>query len=216
MIRLPFRVFWSAWTGKRQPLTGLSFAGNQAPYCIQDPQKSPCTHCQHRIFVNFCIRWLFSGCPDPVIRLPFRVFWPVWAWKRQPLTGLSFASIQAPGHAKIAMYALSTANFCIRWLFSGCPPYSFVRHPSYTGAVLAYLGILCYYGAPGSWFMECLFKGTDVGRAFGILYVLVMTLVVAGLLSRVSKEDEGLKREFGEEWVKWAGKVPYALIPGMY
>jgi protein-S-isoprenylcysteine O-methyltransferase Ste14 len=95
-------------------------------------------------------------------------------------------------------------------------PYRFVRHPSYTGAVLAYLGLLCYYGAPGSWFRQCLFQGTEAGRAFGISYALMMALVVAGLLSRVPKEDDGLKREFGAEWVQWEREVPYALIPGIY
>ncbi|KAJ7476866.1 hypothetical protein B0H11DRAFT_2234833 [Mycena galericulata] len=93
-------------------------------------------------------------------------------------------------------------------------PYGRVRHPSYTGAVLAYLGLLCYYGSPGAWFMECFFKGTAAGKVFGISYALVMTLIVTGLLSRISREDEGLKREFGMEWDAWAAQVPYVLIPG--
>ncbi|KAJ6473161.1 hypothetical protein C8R45DRAFT_1054884 [Mycena sanguinolenta] len=95
-------------------------------------------------------------------------------------------------------------------------PYSLCRHPSYTGAVLAYIGLLCYYGSPGSWFMECVFKGTTSGKVFGIGYALMMSLIVAGLLSRIKKEDEGLKREFGEEWIEWAAKVPYVLIPWVY
>jgi protein-S-isoprenylcysteine O-methyltransferase Ste14 len=95
-------------------------------------------------------------------------------------------------------------------------PYSHVRHPSYTGAVLAYLGLLCYYGSPGSWFMECVFRGSILGKVFGISYALMMSLVVTGLLSRITKEDEGLKREFGPDWVEYAARVPYVLIPGVY
>ncbi|KAJ7499860.1 hypothetical protein FB451DRAFT_1430403 [Mycena latifolia] len=95
-------------------------------------------------------------------------------------------------------------------------PYSLVRHPSYTGAVLAYLGLLCYYGSPGSWFRECVFNGTTAGKVFGVSYALVMSLVVTGLLSRISKEDDGLKKEFGQEWADWAAAVPYVLIPGVY
>ncbi|KAJ7916289.1 hypothetical protein B0H13DRAFT_371445 [Mycena leptocephala] len=95
-------------------------------------------------------------------------------------------------------------------------PYSHVRHPSYTGAVLAYLGLLCYYGSPGSWFMECVFRGSTLGKVFGISYALMMSLVVTGLLSRITKEDEGLKREFGPDWVEYAARVPYVLIPGVY
>ncbi|KAF7324441.1 3-hydroxybenzoate 6-hydroxylase 1 [Mycena venus] len=98
-------------------------------------------------------------------------------------------------------------------------PYSLVRHPSYTGAVLAYLGLLCYYGSPGSWFMECVFRGTTLGKMFGISYALMMSLIVTGLLSRIEKEDQGLRREFGQDWVDYAAKVPlrtHNLQPRMY
>jgi protein-S-isoprenylcysteine O-methyltransferase Ste14 len=95
-------------------------------------------------------------------------------------------------------------------------PYSIVRHPSYTGAVLAYLGLLCYYGSPGSWFMECVFKGSRAGMVFFTAYIGATSLVVSGLLSRISKEDEGLKREFGSEWDAFADRVRWALIPGIY
>ncbi|KAJ7775698.1 hypothetical protein DFH07DRAFT_912221 [Mycena maculata] len=95
-------------------------------------------------------------------------------------------------------------------------PYATVRHPSYTGAILAYLGLLCYYGSPGSWLVECVAKGSTAGTVFCGAYAGVMSLVVSGLLSRISKEDAGLKREFGAEWDLYAARVPYVLIPGMY
>ncbi|KAJ7703477.1 hypothetical protein B0H14DRAFT_2416449 [Mycena olivaceomarginata] len=92
-------------------------------------------------------------------------------------------------------------------------PYGFVRHPAYSGAFLAYFGLLCYYESPGAWFMECAFKGTSGGKIFGVSYAIIMSLVVAGLLSGMSREDDGLKKEFGKEWSDWAAVVPYALIP---
>ncbi|KAJ6473148.1 hypothetical protein C8R45DRAFT_1163675, partial [Mycena sanguinolenta] len=95
-------------------------------------------------------------------------------------------------------------------------PYSFIRHPSYTGAVLAYIGLLLYYGSSGSWFMECVFKGSIAGAMFCAGYIFATSLVVAGLLSRISKEDEGLQREFGLEWEAWAARVPYILVPCLY
>ncbi|KAJ7683539.1 hypothetical protein B0H17DRAFT_1181582 [Mycena rosella] len=95
-------------------------------------------------------------------------------------------------------------------------PYSVVRHPSYTGAILAYLGILCYYGSPGSWFMECVFKGSMAGTVFCATYIITTSLVVTGLLSRISKEDEGLRGKFGDEWEVFAARVPYVLMPGIY
>ncbi|KAF7354626.1 hypothetical protein MSAN_01376000 [Mycena sanguinolenta] len=95
-------------------------------------------------------------------------------------------------------------------------PYSLIRHPSYTGAVLAYFGLLLYYGSRGSWFMECVFKGSIAGTIFCAGYIFSTSLVIAGLLSRISKEDEGLQGEFGPEWDAWAARVPYILIPYLY
>ncbi|KAJ6615458.1 hypothetical protein B0H10DRAFT_2220307 [Mycena sp. CBHHK59/15] len=95
-------------------------------------------------------------------------------------------------------------------------PYKWARHPSYAGAVMVYAGLILYYGSPGTWAMECVFKGSVVGMVFCVLYALMMSLVVLGLLCRMSKEDEGLRQEFGHEWVAWATEVPYALVPGVF
>ncbi|KAJ7196936.1 hypothetical protein GGX14DRAFT_700396 [Mycena pura] len=95
-------------------------------------------------------------------------------------------------------------------------PYRYMRHPSYTGAAIVYLGLLCACSSPGSWFMECLFKGTTAGAVFCMSYAVAMGLVVFGLFFRMSREDEGLRREFGEKWKTWAATVPYVLVPGIY
>ncbi|KAJ7618515.1 hypothetical protein FB45DRAFT_755956 [Roridomyces roridus] len=94
-------------------------------------------------------------------------------------------------------------------------PYSVVRHPGYTGAVLAYMGLVCCYGAPGSWFLECVAKGSVAGALFCAAWGGAMTLVVGGLIARIDKEDAGLRSVFGEEWDEYAERVPYALIPGI-
>ncbi|KAJ7291129.1 hypothetical protein C8J57DRAFT_1586638 [Mycena rebaudengoi] len=95
-------------------------------------------------------------------------------------------------------------------------PYSWVRHPSYTGAFLAAAGLLIYYGSPGSFLMECVIKRSTAGKVFVTLYGLLICFVVTGLSLRIPKEDEGLRNEFGKEWDTWAAKVRYALIPGIY
>ncbi|KAJ7093998.1 hypothetical protein B0H15DRAFT_149346 [Mycena belliarum] len=95
-------------------------------------------------------------------------------------------------------------------------PYGIVRHPGYTGAFLAYVGLMLYYGSPGSWAMECVIKGSSAGRAFGALYAVLMFLVVTGLTWRISKEDAGLRNEFGQEWERYAAEVRYVLIPGVF
>ncbi|KAF7341971.1 hypothetical protein MVEN_01783900 [Mycena venus] len=94
-------------------------------------------------------------------------------------------------------------------------PYSIVRHPSYSGAWIAYVGLMLYYGSSGSWVLECLIKGSLGGRLAGVLYALIMFLVVTGLTGRIPKEDEALRNEFGKEWEDWASGT-YALFPFVY
>jgi protein-S-isoprenylcysteine O-methyltransferase Ste14 len=43
-----------------------------------------------------------------------------------------------------------------------------------------------------------------------------MVLTFVGLLSRIGTEDEALRRVFGAEWEKWAGRVRYKLVPWVY
>jgi protein-S-isoprenylcysteine O-methyltransferase Ste14 len=95
-------------------------------------------------------------------------------------------------------------------------PYSYVRHPAYTGAYISFAGIVIWYTAQGSWLRE-----SEVYRT--PLVSLVITIVMAHLLSvalalflRISKEDELLKKTFGKEWDEWARKVPARLFPGIY
>jgi protein-S-isoprenylcysteine O-methyltransferase Ste14 len=78
-------------------------------------------------------------------------------------------------------------------------PYNYMRHPSYTGAVLAYIGLLIYYGSNGTWFRECFISGTTAGKVLAGFAAIGMSLVIFGLLCRISKEDRALKEKFGRE-----------------
>ncbi|KAG2031140.1 hypothetical protein BDR03DRAFT_1095689 [Suillus americanus] len=95
-------------------------------------------------------------------------------------------------------------------------PYSFVRHPSYTGFLLQYIGLIVMYGEKGSWL-----------RQSGILQVpLVNVLVAFGFIgftvcawmavSRPPVEDKMLQRALGKDWENWAKRVKYRLLPGVY
>lgn len=95
-------------------------------------------------------------------------------------------------------------------------PYSLVRHPSYTGFLLQYIGLLAMYGEQGSWL-----------RQSGILQVPLVNLLVAlsffGFtvcawmsISRPPVEDEMLQRALGKDWENWAKRVKYRLLPGVY
>nr|GAT45991.1 predicted protein [Mycena chlorophos] len=94
-------------------------------------------------------------------------------------------------------------------------PYRLVRHPSYTGALLAYTGLLVYYASPGSWSMESFIRGSVAGTVFGAFYGCFVVFAMAGLVLRIPKEDAGLHGKFGTEWERWAANT-YALVPGWY
>ncbi|KAF7372060.1 hypothetical protein MVEN_00064300 [Mycena venus] len=88
-------------------------------------------------------------------------------------------------------------------------PYNYMRHPSYTGAVLAYIGFMIYYGSSGTWFRECLISGTTVGQILAGSGAIGMSLVICGLLFRIPKEDRPLRKKFGKEWETWAAQPQY-------
>lgn len=47
-------------------------------------------------------------------------------------------------------------------------------------------------------------------------FAAAMVSVLVGLLKRMPTEDATLKRAFGQEWVEWARRVPYSVIPWVY
>ena len=95
-------------------------------------------------------------------------------------------------------------------------PYSFVRHPSYSGGVAVNFGLACWLCSRGSWVRESGVLDTMAGSVFFYALALCMgTLTTLGL-RRMAREDRELRRVFGEEWDGWARRVRYSLIPGVY
>ncbi|KAF8803362.1 hypothetical protein BYT27DRAFT_7226027 [Phlegmacium glaucopus] len=96
-------------------------------------------------------------------------------------------------------------------------PYAYVRHPSYTGLLLANIGWFLWNSASGSWVMESGLWTTVAGKALFIAYALNL-IVFASIvtLSRMGAEDVALRKQFGSAWDEWAKKVPYFVIPGIY
>lgn len=95
-------------------------------------------------------------------------------------------------------------------------PYSIVRHPSYTGIILCILGnTLCILG-PGSWWAESHAYGTLLGTFVIGSWMMLVCLLLGMAFTRVSKEDLVLKEAFGPQWVEWAKRTPYAMIPFIY
>ncbi|KAG6895813.1 hypothetical protein C0992_012315 [Termitomyces sp. T32_za158] len=90
-------------------------------------------------------------------------------------------------------------------------PYSYVRHPSYTGMVMVFIGTCCWFASPGSWIR----RSGKVWKVFIVGLMMVYLGLLVGLMQRMPKEDELLKETFAEEWEDWARRVPYWLVPGI-
>ncbi|KAG2359971.1 hypothetical protein BDR07DRAFT_1291038 [Suillus spraguei] len=95
-------------------------------------------------------------------------------------------------------------------------PYSIVRHPSYTGFLLQYIGILITHGSEGSWMRQSGFIQLPYIKILLGIVFLVLTSGVLMTFDRSSSEDKMLQRAMGEDWENWAKKVKYRLLPGVY
>ena len=95
-------------------------------------------------------------------------------------------------------------------------PYSVVRHPSYTGWILQSIGVALWSCGAGSWAREAGWLDTLVGRAVATAFIGLQTYISFGMMLRCSKEDELLRRQFGERWDAWASRVSYRLVPFIY
>jgi len=75
-------------------------------------------------------------------------------------------------------------------------PYRYVRHPSYTGAILMLAGV-----------------GLGLGNALGLAACLVLSTI--GYIQRIPREEELLSRELGEPYTEYASRRR-RLVPGGY
>ncbi|KAF9535348.1 hypothetical protein CPB83DRAFT_841614 [Crepidotus variabilis] len=96
-------------------------------------------------------------------------------------------------------------------------PYSYVRHPSYGGLLVSTTGWLIWTFSKGSWVRESGLMNTKFGKPLIAAYIVACILPPSLVtLSRMHKEDDALKEQFGDEWEAWAMDVPYSIIPGLY
>lgn len=147
------------------------------------------------------------------------------ALRPTPITpAFLFGSLAVTIGGVLRLYCVSTLGKYWSWQLSirrehklvTSGPYSLVRHPSYTGFLLQYVGLIVMYGEQGSWL-----------RQSGILQVpLVNILVALGFIgfticawmaaSRPPVEDKMLQRALGKDWENWANRVKYRLLPWVY
>jgi len=115
--------------------------------------------------------------------------------------------------------SLFTFDLCIkpehRLITSG--PYSFVRHPSYTGALCVKIGLTLVGLTRGSWIIECAVGSDRPGAMFAIhcMWISWWVWTVGSMYVRAVAEDGQLRKKFGEEWERYAIKVRYWFVPGL-
>ena len=95
-------------------------------------------------------------------------------------------------------------------------PYAFVRHPSYSGALLGIFGTFLVHFGPGSWWARARWLDTTVGRVYPMCWFAMEVYVVLSTILRAPAEDALLRKQFGPQWDAWAAKVPYRIIPGVF
>ncbi|KAF5314359.1 hypothetical protein D9619_011941 [Psilocybe cf. subviscida] len=94
-------------------------------------------------------------------------------------------------------------------------PYSFVRHPGYTGGNLVQVGLVFWHGARGSWLRESDVYKSPIAWLVLVLCSISVTLTLKLYAERPELEDALLKKEFGKQWDDWAKNVPYRFLPGI-
>jgi len=75
-------------------------------------------------------------------------------------------------------------------------PYRFLRHPSYTGALMALIGL-----------------GLAIGNTVSLAVIVVLTVPV--FLHRIRLEERVLAEAFGARWQAYRART-WRLVPGLY
>ncbi|KAI0042253.1 hypothetical protein FA95DRAFT_1610349 [Auriscalpium vulgare] len=95
-------------------------------------------------------------------------------------------------------------------------PYATVRHPSYVAVMSGIVATLLLHFGRGAWFWEAGLAGPRAKAGYALGWVAVEAWALASTLARVPQEDAMLRKHFPEEWDRWAAKVRWKLIPGVF
>lgn len=94
-------------------------------------------------------------------------------------------------------------------------PYSFIRHPSYTAAIMLIMGSLTEFFAWSAYPSACDLVTTYY--ASPLYFCIAMAVFsVASLYQRTFVEDRQLRERFSKDWVAYSRQVPYKLVPYVF
>lgn len=95
-------------------------------------------------------------------------------------------------------------------------PYAFVRHPSYTGLLLATIGSFMYQLDAGSWMAQSGWFELGSVRVLYAIWLTYTAYIPWAMMWRTYAEDQVLRESFPEEWNAWARRTPYKMIPYVF
>ncbi|KIY74295.1 hypothetical protein CYLTODRAFT_416140 [Cylindrobasidium torrendii FP15055 ss-10] len=95
-------------------------------------------------------------------------------------------------------------------------PYAYVRHPGYLGVLCTVSGVICWHASSGSYARACGAFESRIWQVLMLIYCMLVSTITVGLLSRMPKEDDALRKRFPGEWEDWQLQVPYKLLPFVY
>ena len=91
-------------------------------------------------------------------------------------------------------------------------PYSYVRHPSYTGVLLLIVGAHLICLAQGGFIAECGIMHTYM-CILVYVWCILSPYTLLGLYKRGFVEDQQLLERFGQVWMNYRETVPYMYVP---
>ncbi|KAI0685296.1 hypothetical protein BC835DRAFT_1310074 [Cytidiella melzeri] len=95
-------------------------------------------------------------------------------------------------------------------------PYAVVRHPAYTGMLLATIGTLLCQSGPGSWFPQSGWYEVPSLKIFAVVWLCYTAGLPCVMLLRTSSEDRVLRRHVPKEWDAYAKRTAYKMIPYVF
>ncbi|KAJ3555568.1 hypothetical protein NM688_g2504 [Phlebia brevispora] len=95
-------------------------------------------------------------------------------------------------------------------------PYAIIRHPSYSGILLVFIGVFLTQLGPSSHWNQVGKWESFSGQLIGSAYIALLSFMIVAVFGRINKEDVVLRETFKDQWQQWAKRTPYRLIPFVY
>ncbi|KAJ4466297.1 hypothetical protein J3R30DRAFT_3589640 [Lentinula aciculospora] len=94
-------------------------------------------------------------------------------------------------------------------------PYSYCRHPSYSGGFIQIMGLIIMHFSRGGWNRECGIMLTKAGWAI-TLYLGLAIYSFWSWIKRAEYEDSILQQKFAGDWKNYRHNVPYKFVPRLW